>query len=81
MMFSNCKKAYILQFWCLLMPGFASFQNGQSFTIYPLIYVINELVSGKKFTIARSLLSIGLLSSGLTVVAKLQNCNKRRNAD
>ena len=58
-----------LQFWCLLMPGFAFFQNGQKFTIYQLIYVMNELVSSKKFTNARSLLSIGLLSSGLTVLA------------
>ena len=45
----------------------AVFQNGQKFTIYQLIYVINELVSGKKFTNARSLLSIGLLSPGSTV--------------
>ena len=50
------------------MPGLAFFQNGQKFTIYQLIYVINELVSSKKFTNARSLLSIGLLSSGLTVL-------------
>ena len=46
---------------------FPSFKNGQKFTIYQLIYVINELVSSKKFTNARSLLSIGLLSSGSTV--------------
>ena len=32
-----------------------------------LIYVVNELVSNKKFTYARSLLSIGLLLSVLTV--------------
>ena len=49
------------------MPGFPSFKKGQKFTIYQLIYVMNELVSTKKFTNARSLLSIGLLSSGLTV--------------
>ena len=52
------------------MPGLASFQKGQKFTIYRLIYVINELVSGKKFTNARSLLSTGLLSPGSTVPAK-----------
>jgi len=52
------------------MPGFPSLKNGQKFTIHQLIYVINELVSSKKFTDARtpSLLSIGLLSSGSTVV-------------
>ena len=50
------------------MPGLASFENGQKFTIYQMIYVINELVSGKKFTNARSLLSSGLLLPGSTVV-------------
>ena len=50
------------------MPGLALLQIGQKFTIYQMIYVINELVSGKKFTNARSLLSSGLLSQGSTVV-------------
>ena len=50
------------------MPGFDSFQIGQKITIYQLIYVINELVSSKKFTNVRSLLSIGLLSPGSTVL-------------
>ena len=54
------------------MPGFPSFKNGQKFTIYQLIYVINELVSGKKFTNARSLLSSGLLSPGSTVFIPAQ---------
>ena len=53
------------------MPGLASIQKGQKFTIYRLIYVINELVSGKKFTNARSLLSTGLLSPGSTVLGKI----------
>ena len=48
--------------------SFPSFENEQKFTIYQLIYVINELVSSKKFTNARSLLSIGLLLSGSTVL-------------
>ena len=50
------------------MPGLSSFQNRQKFTIYQMIYVINELVSGKKFTNARSLLSSGLVSPGSTVL-------------
>ena len=39
----------------------------QKFTIYQLIYAINELVSSKKFTNAKSLLSSGLLLPGLDV--------------
>ena len=52
--------------------SFASFQNGEKFTIYQLIYVINELVSGKKFTNSRSLLSSGLLSPGSTVFSNFR---------
>ena len=43
------------------MPGFASFQIGQKFTIY-----LYQLID-RKFTDARSLLSIGLLSPGSCV--------------
>ena len=53
------------------MPGLASFQKGQKFTIYRSIYVINELVSGKKFTNARSLLFTSLLSPGSTVICRI----------
>ena len=60
------------------MLGFASFQNRQKFTIYQLIYVINELVSGKKFTNARSLLSSGLLSPGSTALLSYPNGNMER---
>ena len=47
---------------------FYNFQIEQTFTTYQLIYVMNELGSGRKFTNARSLLSIGLLSPGSTVI-------------
>ena len=58
--------------------SFCSFQNRQKFTIYQYIYVINELVSCKKFTIAKSLLSIGLLSSGSTVHQKIEQTHTHK---